>query len=227
MARDKRIVIGLLGGIGAGKTTVARLFGEFGAEVVAADALVHGFLRRPAVRRRIEEALDLTLSHDDTALRRQLAERVFTRDEDRGRLEAILHPLVEDEIRRRVRRPGAGILVLDVPLLLEAHMEGYCDRLLFVTTPERKRLRRVARSRNWSTAEVRARQKGQLPLPDKEAAADWTIDNGSRLEETRAQIHEIVRRLSANQKPKRVRRTLHGKSEGEDQGNEAETEARG
>ena len=79
----KRKVIGLLGGIGAGKTTVGRLFGELGADVLAADAMVHRFLRRAAVRARIAAALGQALPEDAAALRQALAARIFSSPEDR------------------------------------------------------------------------------------------------------------------------------------------------
>jgi dephospho-CoA kinase len=207
-------VIGLLGGIGAGKTTVAELFGELGAEVVCADAIVHRLLQERRVRARLSRALASELPADDTALRRALAGRIFGCAEDRRRVEAVLHPLVDREIRRRLgqrRTGGPAAVVLDVPLLLEADMAGYCDTLVFIAAPRRERFARVRRSRNWSAAQAHARERVQRGLREKRKVSDWIIDNGKSLARTRGQVRRIWESLFPDEKATDVRRTPHAK----------------
>ena len=212
----RRRTIGLLGGIGSGKTTVGGLFQDLGADLVSADEIVHRLLRQEGVRKRLAAALGCPLPRGDRALRRFLAERIFRAAEDRRRVEGVLHPLVDREIRRRLaRRATAPAVVLDVPLLLEAGMTHYCDTLVFVQAPGTVRLSRVEEARGWKPAEVRAREHAQASLAAKRAASDWLIDNGDGLDATRAQVAELWESLVDDDAVRSVRRHPHGKGEGE------------
>ncbi len=192
-----RAVIGLVGGIGAGKTTVARLFAALGAEVVSADAIVHRHLARAAVRARIRAALGVALPGEVPEFKAALARVIFSVAAARRAAERVLHPLVEAEIARRVRRAGKGaVIVLDVPLLLEARMQRHCDALAFVHAPAAVRLARAGEARGWSAAQLRARERCQAPLRRKRASSRWRIDNGRGIAATRRQVVKIWRELT-------------------------------
>jgi len=208
------IVVGLLGGIGSGKSTVGRIFRELGAEVIEADGLVHRFLREPRVRRRLAAALGVGLPEETSRLRRVLARRVFSSERERKLVEEVLHPLVEHEIRERLKkvRPGA-VVVLDVPLLVEAGLDRYCSRFVFVDAPESVRAERVHLSRGWRPEEFRAREGAQMELTQKRSLADWIIDNGHDPAATREQVESVWSDLLSPRDPKNVRRISDGESE--------------
>lgn len=192
-----RAVVGLLGGIGAGKSTVAGLFAALGAEVVSADAIVHRHLARAAVRARIRAALGIALPADVPGFKAALARVIFSVAAARRAVERVLHPLVEAAIARHVRRAGKGaVIVLDVPLLLEARMQRRCDALAFVHAPAAVRVARAAEARGWNAAELRARERCQAPLRRKRTLSRWRIDNGRSIAATRRQVAKIWRELT-------------------------------
>ncbi len=194
--RRRSIVLGLLGGISAGKTTVAALFAGEGADVVSADAIVHRHLARRSLRERMAVRLGVALPAALPAFKAALARIIFASARARRKAERLLHPLVDAEIRRRLRRAGgARLIVLDVPLLLETRMSRYCDALAFVSAPAAARAARAAKARGWTARELRARERCQAPLRRKRAASRWRIDNGRGLAATRRQVARIWHEL--------------------------------
>ncbi len=165
------IVVGLVGRIGAGKSTVARLFAERGATVIDADALAHEVLDDPVVIREVVERFGAGVLDDEGHVHRgALAGLVFGRDgagEDSLRaLEGIVHPRVRRRVAERLasireRRAGGAspeFVVLDVPLLVQAGWDDLCDRLVIVDCEESVRRRRLA-SRGWSETQAIARDR--------------------------------------------------------------------
>ena len=181
------IVLGLLGGIGAGKSHVARRLADLhGADVVDADREATRALAACTADGRLAALLGPEVVGPDGAPDRgAIARRVFEDDAALGALEALVHPLVLEHIERRVRehraRQGAPLLVLDVPLLLERGLAPLCDALWFVEAPEALRLERAA-GRGLSAAEIRRREKRQLSLARKRERADLVIHNDAALE---------------------------------------------
>ena len=187
-------VIGLLGGIAAGKTTVARMLADLGARVVSADAIAHAVLAEPGVRDRIVArwgpgVLDPAGSVD----RGWLARRVFADPAELAALEAITHPAILAEMRRRLaearaERPPA--IVVDAPLLVEAAQDDLCDVLIFVECAQELRLARAA-ERGWDPAELLRRERHQWPLDAKRARARFVIDTGVPIETTLRQVQKL------------------------------------
>ena len=165
------IVVGRVGKIAAGKSTVARRLAEHGAHVLDADAVAHGVLEEPEAKRAVVARFGSDVLDADGRVRRAvLADRVFGATPSHAAalddLEAIVHPLVRrriDDAIDRLRRAGeaAGglrtVVVLDVPLLVQAGWAGMCDRLVLVECDEAERARRMA-LRSWSPAEREARE---------------------------------------------------------------------
>lgn len=189
-------VVGLVGGIGSGKTFVASLFAGHGAAVIDADAIVKRLLVRRAVRAKIRAAWGRAVFRRDGRIdAAALAAVVFRDSKQLGRLNRILHPLVRRAIRAALRRVRARLVVLDAPLLLEAGIAGWCDRIVYVDAPRRAREARVRRERGWSAAELRRRERHQLPTARKRAAADALIRNSGPVRRTRAAVARLVREL--------------------------------
>jgi dephospho-CoA kinase len=200
-------VIGLIGGIGAGKSRVAALLDAAGATVIDADVVGHALLDQRPVRDLVVArfgagVLERPGSDQPAAApridRRALGARVFASPAALKQLEAILHPRMRRTfgraIARTVRR-GSGCVVLDAAVLLEAGWDTLCDRIVFVDAPRDQRLARVAAQRGWSEAVLTAREAAQWPLDQKRARADLVISNDAETEALEPPVRRLVNQL--------------------------------
>jgi dephospho-CoA kinase len=191
------LVLGLLGGIGSGKSAVAAEFARRGARIIAADQFGHEALRQPAVRDAIvrrwgEGVLDAEGQID----RRKVAAIVFRDEAERRALEGIVHPYIRRRIEQevaRAREENARLIVLDAAVLLEAGWDNVCDRLVYVEAPRELRQARVTGKRGWTTKDWEDRELAQLTLTEKHARADHVISNSSTLEHLGRQVEELLR----------------------------------
>jgi len=192
------VVIGLLGGVAAGKSTVAAMFGEAGLKVLDADEKAHAVVRIPAVRERLARRFGRHLFGPDGELRRrELADLVFGDEAALRDLEAIIHPVIRSQLEEELREAKARgqSVVLDVPLLLERGLIDSCDHVVFVEAGEASRRARAS-ARGWSTAELERRETSQATLGEKRARSDFTVHNDGDLAETRRQVEQILSCLS-------------------------------
>jgi dephospho-CoA kinase len=196
-------VLGLIGGIGSGKSAVAAAFARRGAVVIAGDQLGHEALKQPAIRRQVAEhfgpgVLDASGDID----RRRLAAIVFADDERRRVLERLVHPYIvgriEEEIARARANSTVPLIVLDAAILLEAGWHRVCDRLLFVHAPDAVRQQRLAGQRGWSEQQVRDREHAQWSLEEKKCRADFVLDNSGGAEQLEQQVESLMRQCAAN-----------------------------
>lgn len=197
MTRRSRVV-GLLGGVGSGKSSVAALFKEFGALTVDADRIAHGVLEDPAVRRTLVAWWGPAILRRGRVDRAEVARRAFGSAEATAKLNALTHPRIRRELKReiaRARRLG-GVVIVEAALLLETGSDAGCDVLVFVDAPAAVRRRRAA-SRGWTAAEWRRREDAQWPLPRKRARADYVIDNGGSRAAARKQVVSILQEIAS------------------------------
>jgi dephospho-CoA kinase len=201
-------VIGLIGGIGAGKSRVSAALARRGGRVVAGDPVGHDALRQPAIREKIvarwgPAMLDAAGQID----RSKLGAVVFADRAARRELEAIVQPWIGEQLRAEIAKaqadPAASFVVLDAAVMLEAGWQGACDLLVYVHAPRPVRLARVAEQRGWSPAEAAAREQAQMPLAEKAARADVALDNSGPPEELEPQLDRLVERLVGNVSAKR------------------------
>ena len=191
--------VGLVGGIGAGKTTAARALAARGGAVVDCDALGHAALDDPAVRRR---ALDRwggranLVRPDGSFDRRALAGIVFADPAERKELEAMVFPWIGEQAMLAVRRaqadPAARFVVVDAAVMLEAGWSDVCDRLVFVDAPRDVRLARVAARSGWTEADLAAREAAQWPAAAKLQRADAVIVNDAGPAELAARVDQLL-----------------------------------
>lgn len=182
--------IGLTGGIASGKSTVADLFRALGVPVLDADAVVHELLGSD------REVLDglrrmfgpEALTPEGTADRAWLRRHVFTDDEARTRLEALLHPRVRRHMQAWTREQDAPYVVLVVPLLLEAGWQDEVDRILVVDAPADLRLKRLLQRPGMDEATARAIMQIQIDDEDRRQAADDLLVNDRDLVALRREV---------------------------------------
>lgn len=202
-------IVGLSGGIGSGKSTVARLLAELGAVVIDADAIVRE-LQAPGspVLDDLREAFGDEIIDDSGALDRgALAAIVFRDPEARARLGAIIHPKVGVETARRIaaaREAGTAVVVVDVPLLFEGRKAGTgsaaqmpFDTTVLVYAPEALQIERQIQRDGCDREEALRRIRAQLPIEEKKLMADCVIDNSGRPEETERQVRALFSTLTA------------------------------
>ena len=203
MSADRDIpVIGVIGGIGSGKSAVAReLASRRGLAVVDGDQAGHQALLNPAIKHRLHQRFgEAVFDQKGDVIRSELARRVFGADrearEARADLERIVHPEIRSilaqqiEAVRAVRETDA--ILLDAAVLLEAGWHDLCDALVFVETPEPIRRNRVLSSRNWTSEQLRQREESQFPLEQKRRAADFVIENSASLTAAAAELGRVV-----------------------------------
>lgn len=194
----RKPVLGLVGGIGAGKSTVAAALVRHGGKVVAGDPLGHEALEQPDILARVTEIWGDrgVLTPDGKVDRKKFGRIVFPSPVERSRLEHLVHPYIEQRIREEIDRaiadPAARFVVLDAAIMLEAGWDGVCDKLIFVDAPRPVRLDRVQRLRGWTDHDLANRETVQMPPEKKKERADAVIDNGGPPEATAAQVDELV-----------------------------------
>jgi len=175
------LLVGLTGGIGAGKSTVARLLADRGAIVLDADAIVRELQKAgTGVHRRIVDRFGPDVLRPSGELdRAALAERVFGDEDARAALNAIVHPEVMREIAERTDalKDTDAVVVLDVPLLVEVGGGEGLDVIVVVEATEHVRVGRLARDRGMRAEEVRSRMAAQASADERAALADVTIEN--------------------------------------------------
>lgn len=188
-------LIGLTGGVGTGKSTVAEMLRELGATVIDADEAAHAvYAPGTAGFDAVVAEFGPDFVHEGAIDRQRLGALVFNDADARGRLNAIVHPLVRDWMAARTveaAERGDEIVIQDVPLLYENELERLFSSVLLVYASEDTQLERLVRSRGVPPDRARAMIAAQMPIEDKRRRAHHVVDNSGTLEQTRAQVEEI------------------------------------
>lgn len=199
-------LIGLTGGIGSGKSTVARMLAAHGAPVIDADAIVHELQAAgtPLLAEIVEAFGDDVLQPDGSLDRAALGDIVFRDPEARTRLGRLVHPKVGAEMMTRVaaaKADGHAVAVLDIPLLLEGRTAGRAglpyDAVVVVWVPRAVQIERTVARDGCDEHEAERRVDAQMSLDEKRGHADHVIDNSGSLEATEAQVKRLWETLNA------------------------------
>ena len=195
-------IIGVLGGIGSGKSTVAAEFAKLGCKVIDADKIAHGLLKRKTVKEKIvglfgEDVLDSSgrIAH------KKLAGVVFASDDKLASLNRVIHPLVlaraEELIEQYNSQNQVKAIVLDMPLLVEVGWAKRCDRLIFVDCEQKTRAER-AKKKDFGKNQIKIREKFQISLDNKASLADNTVENNSDFSAMVRQVADIFSDIMNN-----------------------------
>ena len=194
-------LIGLTGGAGSGKSTVASMFRELGASTVDADEATHA-VYAPGTEgfEKVVKEFGAEYVRDGAIDRVKLGAHVFADADALQRLNAIVHPLVRQWMADRTAQAiegGAEVVVHDVPLLFENGLQGlYSATVLVYASPETQ-VRRMVEQRGIPTERALAMMAAQMPIDEKRDLADFVIENDSSLESTRPQVEEVWSRVRA------------------------------
>jgi dephospho-CoA kinase len=183
-------VIGLTGNIATGKSVVARMLADWGAEAIDADRVAHAVMRpgTPAHAAIVERFGAQVLRDDGTIDRARLGNRVFSDSRALADLEEIVHPAVIRRVQRCIEETPAAVVVVEAIKLIESGMAETCDAVWVTICPPEERVRRLVEERGTSRADARQRVAAQPPQSEKVARADVVIDTDGDLASTRAQV---------------------------------------
>ena len=193
-------VLGLTGGIGSGKSMVASMFANLGAEVIDADQLAREVVEpgQPALEEIATAFGSGVLMPDGRLDRGKLARIIFADPVARARLNAITHPRIQERMATEMALRGSrpGLLILDIPLLYENDRASTVEAVIVVWVDSKTQLRRLNERDGLTVDEARQRIAAQMPLDEKRARADLVVDNSGSRENTRRQVEAIYRRFA-------------------------------
>lgn len=196
-------VIGLAGGIGSGKSMVARILRELGCVVSDSDAAARAALQEPTVRDQLVEWWGGDILDEQGEVNRSKVARIaFNNPAEKTRLEGLIHPIVERKRQATFAaapEKAAG-LVIDAPLLFEAGLDRVCDAVIYVDTPREVRLQRVRDHRGWDEAELNRREGTQLALDEKRRRADYIVRNDGGPGDLTEQVRRILATITASRR---------------------------
>ena len=196
------LLVGLTGGIAAGKSLVSEILRGLGAYIIDADKIARQVVEpeKPAWFEIVKFFGRDIINKDKTINRKRLGEIIFNDPVKKRKLEEIVHPKVIEEENRLVKEYGRknpnGIVIIDAALLIEAGSHKRVDKLIVVYADKETQFKRLSERDRLSRADAEKRTASQLPLDKKVKMADFVIDNSKGIEETRRQTIDIFNKLS-------------------------------
>ncbi|MHB2251740.1 dephospho-CoA kinase [Corynebacterium aurimucosum] len=195
-------LIGLTGGMGSGKSTVAQLLVRYGWELVDADQIARDIVEpgQPALAELAQVFGEDILQEDGSLDRGLLASRAFSSREKTAVLNSITHPRIHEETQARfdaARRAGADFVVYDMPLLVDKGLHKDMDATIVVDVDAEERVRRLVAYRGLDEEDARRRIAAQITDDVRRAAADFIIDNNGPREALGEQVEGVVEKLRA------------------------------
>lgn len=199
-------VIGVVGGIGSGKSFFAQTLAKRkNLVIVNADAVGHAVLERPEICQQIQKRFgQAVVAADGSINRRALGRLVFGTSPEqklaKADLESIVHPPLATELHRQILEAQAAghvdAIILDAAILLEAGWRRFCDFVVMIDVPAELRWQRVQATRGWTRSEFESREASQLPIADKRAAADFIVKNVGPEDEVARQCLQIIEQIT-------------------------------
>jgi len=193
--------VGLTGGIGCGKSTVAKIFADLNAPVLDADQVAHRLVEKgqPALDQ-IQQAFGTAILNPDGSLnRKNLRELVFSDIKQKQKLESILHPLIYKTLQTELEQLDAPYCIISIPLLFETAMTHFVDRILVIDCPIETQIERVKIRDNLTVERIQSIIDNQVSRAYRKAKADDLIDNSTsdyRLAEQVKKLHNLYISLS-------------------------------
>ncbi len=193
------LVSGLTGSIATGKSTVSNMLRELGIPIVDADQIAREVVKpgEVAYEKIVKTFGDAIVQSDGLIDRKKLGAIVFSNDEQRKKLNAIVHPEVRKKMimqREYYKEQGYKAVILDIPLLFESGLTDYVEKTLVIYVEESTQLKRLMKRDNSTKEEALQRMQSQYPIKDKIKLADAVINNNGSLDETREQLLALLKK---------------------------------
>lgn len=189
-------VIGITGGIGSGKTEVAKIIKDLGYKVLSSDAISKDIVNNDeSIKKRIIKLFGEQSYQDDKLNSKYIAEKVFENDDLLDKLNGIIHPAVIEELITRIEKlskEGEEIIFNESALIFEAGLEEGYDYIINVDAPEELKIMRIKESRNLSDVDIKNRMKKQISPERKKQLSDFTIDNSGDLNKLKESVEFTV-----------------------------------
>ena len=185
--------VGLTGGIGSGKSTVCHLFSKLGVPIIDADIISHDLVKpgQPGLQKLIDCFGDTILNTDGTLNRSELRKKVFDDESMLHTLNSIMHPLVYDEINRKVKDINYYYCIISIPLLFESGGDKTVDRILLVDVPEELQIKRASERDSSSRVQIKKIIKSQMDRELRIKQSDDIISNDKDLEHLSFQVYKL------------------------------------
>lgn len=192
--KANKLILGLTGSFGSGKTTVAKILKSYGAKIIDADKIAHQVIRpgKPAYNKIVYAFGVRVLNKDKSINRHCLAQIVFNHHNLLVKLNSVVHPEVIKIIKGELKRVKKGVVVIDAPLLIETGLDKLVDKLIVVKINKSEQLARLGQKLGLVKRDIQLRINCQLPLEDKVRMADFVIDNSKTILQTKKQAVEII-----------------------------------
>lgn len=197
---NKKIVVGLTGGIASGKTTVLQEFKQLGIPTIDCDILARKAVTKgqPALQKISQKFGRVILKKNGTLHRKKLAKIIFNDDKKRKNLENILHPAILKLLKEKIKLMARPMVIVDIPLLFEAHWTPQVDAIVLVKIPKPLQIQRLMRRNHYSKAQAMERIQTQWPTEKKAKLADYIVDNSKNRKSVSTQIKKILTSLNVN-----------------------------
>ncbi len=210
--KDNRLVVGLTGGIGTGKSTVAKMMQDLGAYLIDFDKIARQVVEpgKPAWKQIVDYFGKEILLEDGTINRKKLSEIVFSDLEKKKKLERFVHPRIYEEFIRQineiVKKDPDAIILADVPLLIELNHQYRFHKVIVVYASRQTQIKRLMQRDGITKEHAENIIKAQLPIDEKIGYADFVINNEGSIEETRRQVIEVWKKLKEIQEDMKLRK---------------------
>ncbi len=193
-------IIGLTGGIGSGKSTIAKFFSELGTPVYIADSEAKKIMDYPETIREVQAIFDENVIDKNQKLdRKKIASIVFNNPEKLKELNTVIHPKVNEDFKNWLEQYKAYTYIIkEVAIIFETQSEKQFDKIILVTAPEKLRIERVIKRDNVSEKEVLERMKNQLSDTEKIAKSDFVITNID-LKSSKKEVKKLHKLLISSQ----------------------------
>ena len=192
-----KLVLGVLGGIGSGKSAAASALARHGGRVVAGDPAGHAALLDPAIHQRIAQRWPEAIDQTGNVDRKTLGRIVFADAAQLRELESFVFPWIKERLQREIvaakADPVVRYVILDAAVMLEADWAGVCDKLIFMDAPRELRVARVA-ARGWTAEDLDRRERSQIALDEKRRRADAVLRNVGDLVALQCHADELLAR---------------------------------
>jgi len=192
MKRKNKVIIGITGVIGSGKSTAAEFFCSHGYPLVNADRIGHQVLKNNNVKNKIVAEFGSVILESGEINRKKLADIVFEDKNKLLNLNQIVHPIIVDQIKNRVNKIDASMVFIDAALLLDWNMDKFCDEVILIAADETTLINRLSSHRNYSVEQAKSRIEAQGFTKEK---ADYIITNNSTKEEFYIKLEKILHQI--------------------------------